>query len=136
MTKRLTLLEKVDRLILRELKGWGRPSKASVRESIALWNVLTALRGPDNENDMVKTRTTAVIRGAMPGLYKLSKDNGAYAYVDRDYCRICADDGGPHFYTHAQQAARVLRVSESFCPRHEFTGKLKPTKIIGLGGAR
>ncbi len=126
MTNRLTLLEKMDRLLLRELKGWGR-KRATHYESRELWTLLTALRGPDQGSNAhsgldkmrAKRYTTGVIRGAMPGFAFLSKDNQAIVGLGYPYCLECAAEGGPHFEGHSNRAARRLNINTGLCVHHQ-----------------
>ncbi len=53
MTKRKTSVQKFQ-------KFW---SKLSPTEHKELWNLMSAIRGPDDFNEMIKEQTTAKIRG-------------------------------------------------------------------------
>jgi len=51
-------------LIKRFQDFWGT---LTAKEKEDLWNILTALRGPDHDNDRVKAITTCRIRGELLG---------------------------------------------------------------------
>lgn len=62
--------------VVKVLNGGGN-------ESRLLWHVLTALRGPDNDDDIVKLRSTARLRGAI-GLVSVGRDGFVSAVVAYD----------------------------------------------------
>ena len=64
-------------------------------ESRLLWYVLTALRGPDNDDDSVKHRSTTHLRGAI-GLKHC--DGFVYALVSY---------GKPRRFSHADEGSRT-----------------------------
>lgn len=82
-----------------------------------LWDVLCALRGPDNEAQGIKTTTTMVIRGkALPMcLHAISRmswypgPSGRYpAMTSHIKFEIKENDQYRHFSEHAQAAYNVL----------------------------
>lgn len=77
----------------------------------ALWDVLTALRGPDTENDDLKTCTTAAIRGtAFPKLVGCTANIAATilsaSYFNRD--AVYGSNVERHFRSHINSAAFAL----------------------------
>jgi hypothetical protein len=77
-----------------------------------LWSILTALRGPDNQSEMAKDATTAIIRHTLGlkngniGLFISHKDNEYYAKLRtsvREY-------SGHHFHYHAKKAFKALNL--------------------------
>ena len=90
----------------------ARPATAEPGE---LWDVLTALRGPDSDNEMVKEYTTCPIRrAAFPKLVSLDIDDFApgpscrrpgMGTMEEGYQK---QDNYSHFGIHANGAARVL----------------------------
>lgn len=94
--------------------------EAPVEEARSLWDVLTALRGPDNGNDAVKDETTLPIRRtAFPKMAAMSREAGDanrtgaifFPYYSSptgfsDVVRTSRPDG--HFFYHTVQAARAL----------------------------
>ncbi len=92
---------------------------ANTEEQRKLWNVLTALRGPDNNNCAVKHATTAVIRHAFLGSKATSSKVASYlADVAPDSeqsllwrGKSVYDLGGDHFVSHASRAFTALDLS-------------------------
>lgn len=70
-----------------------------------IWDIISALRGPDNEDSILKTATTEVIRHKL-GFYE------QYFFVSPDdYNQVIYRKGmnvGSHFYLHARSAFRAL----------------------------
>ena len=50
-------------------------------EQIALWDIMSAMRGEDSGNDTLKVFTTARIRGALLGISKISFANRALVFA-------------------------------------------------------
>ena len=86
-------------------------------ESGNLWDVLSALRGPDDGDEITKKRTTLLIRAAaFPKLKKaldkrkwISGPSNRYPGMNGDPPYDPTGDDG-HFYTHANGAAKVLNL--------------------------
>jgi len=75
--------------------------------SLDLWNILTALRGPDSEDDFLKNKTTARIRGAI-GL----DPRGLFFRVSTEKpCTLNFNemDAQDHFRIHYNNAIRSLK---------------------------
>ena len=86
-------------------------------ESGNLWDVLSALRGPDDDDEITKKRTTLLIRAAaFPRLSKaLDKKDWESGPSGRrpgmnDSPQTYDPTGDGHFYTHANGAAKVLNL--------------------------
>lgn len=80
-------------------------------EGFKLWSVLTALRGPDNDDEVVKKATTAVIRWKVG----IPKDNSGGAVVNADSSEyknirvgLTSEFCSPHFLVHVQNAFTAL----------------------------
>lgn len=80
-------------------------------EGSKLWCVLTALRGPDNNDDGIKRATTAVIRRKVG----IREDNSGRAIVNTDSseykntrARLASWFVSSHFLEHAQNAFSAL----------------------------
>lgn len=101
-------------------------------EARQLWALLSALRGPDEENKYSKTDTTARIRAAMfPLTWSRSvaeDDRWTYphgAQYERPYDPFVLDDtlevavreNGDHFLSHVKQACDILRSAKRFQPK-------------------
>lgn len=92
-------------------------STGDVSKSAALWAVLSALRGPDDEAELTKLATTAVIRAkAFPLTAKLSHATGgrvrASMIPDRDTSVFMRQHMKfSHFVGHARDAFRALGLS-------------------------
>ena len=86
------------------------------RTARQLWDVLSALRGPDNENNEVKHATTAIIRAAcFPKTYSggdicIPATMCHDSERDRD-ARTASNKIGYHFRRHAQTAFDALGLS-------------------------
>jgi hypothetical protein len=85
---------------------------AEPHECRKLWAVLTALRGPDNNDDEVKHQTTTHIRKKAfgPSIKKVESTCGIVVQDKPANWRSICDDSsaGPHFDSHVRQAARAL----------------------------
>lgn len=83
------------------------------KEGEQLWDVLTALRGPDVQNEEVKRATTGVIRyfllgASVPGCTTSNPDAPELAAVRRKLV-------DSHFTGHARKAFRVLGLKWRSC---------------------
>jgi len=79
-------------------------------EARDLWSVLTALRGPDNEDTELKWRTTAVIRAkAFPKAAQTCVHGMAVVVTGANSVRYCTSDLS-HFGSHVYSAARALDI--------------------------
>lgn len=101
------MLDKIDRFLL----------TAGSEESSKLWNVMAALRGPDDDtgDSYLKGRTTVPIRkAAFPRVNASGRSrhvtNGA-TFWGETAVDIAADEVG-HFFTHVRDAARSLKEME------------------------
>ena len=112
--------------ILQAIDEWSRG--ASDTDNRALWDVLTALRGPDDNDAQSKSQTTQIIRAVVP---HLAAANGAFynmypstqEHFDALYeglrfvegskvhhLRVPDHKGLPwHFSVHVKKAMTVLR---------------------------
>jgi len=83
-----------------------------------LWDVLSALRGPDTGNFVLKRSTTAPIRRvAFPKFAKVADERGSFgpSFRSDGYERPSLDNpAGPHFYGHIRMAAAVLGLDEEY----------------------
>lgn len=85
---------------------------AEDEEASGLWDILTALRGPDNQDQTLKSATTAVIRHAVLGDRSIVQ--AFYAHVKPDSTedvnvRIGFDSKtNRHFYRHVKSAFYAL----------------------------
>lgn len=102
------MLNVIDRFLVKNNEqDWG--SKAS-----QLWDVLSALRGPDSRESVVKgARTIPIRRAAFPLVAKKDDDTSDVrisASFAREYTKYEAQhaDGSYHFNNHTDRAARVL----------------------------
>lgn len=92
-------------------------------ESRDLWRILTALRGPDNDDERLKKTTTAVIRSkAFPRCHNKFSQGGAFYSVNgaifakREQLEAGVDhtilgsieNGGWHFASHIESAESAL----------------------------
>ena len=77
--------------------------------AVALWNVLTALRGPDSRNDPMKSATTAVIRAAAFPLtaQRLHQIPATFRF-GHNAVTIWEEMRHTHFGHHAVRAAELL----------------------------
>lgn len=90
-------------------------------DSRELWTVLTALRGPDDENDTLKDKSTAIIRGAaFPLCLAQSEHPTAYGFAHgalyREGVTITVPETTSHFTSHAEDAAITLNLGVSRDP--------------------
>lgn len=96
--------------VLKAVNTWA--DNAELKQAKQLWFILTALRGPDNGSDNLKSATTALVRGY--SLPDLARRGGAdYQYVEEPDIRELAEgvqkyDGQRHFLTHIWRAAQSL----------------------------
>jgi hypothetical protein len=74
-----------------------------------IWDVLSALRGPDDDTEVFKTATTEVIRwklGFKKEIYfNTSPDSDPKVYTRKN---MSASSAGYHFYSHALKAFTAL----------------------------
>ena len=84
---------------------------ASTAQTNKLWDVLTALRGPDKVDAFVKKATTAVIRrAAVPNLTRrVGADISNKQWVDLDVLK--GRNVESHFQGHIENAVRTLELS-------------------------
>lgn len=80
-----------------------------------LWAVLTALRGPDSDNTVLKEVTTGRIRGAIGMNYHLTNtgaivsENTLLPELDADDTKAFSKEPTAHFQFHYGLAAKALR---------------------------
>lgn len=110
--------EKDERNSVISLEEWMSYTNRALEglEGEDIWNVMTAMRGPDMysediDKDTLKDLTTARIRFAVFGLTpRYNSDVGAIVNDDRDYqnaFEITSKHQG-HFYNHIRRALRHL----------------------------
>jgi hypothetical protein len=96
-------------------------SDADLTESKKLWDVMTALRGPDNKSDTFKDHYTIPVRvAAFPKLAAMNgRETGSifYTFDDQHGYRPDSKDGGygsplEHFVQHAHKAAFALELTK------------------------
>lgn len=83
-------------------------------EGKKLWNIISAMRGPDNDDVGLKMRTTAVLRAAV--LPSLAKCGGAFLASGnvKDFVQTrprngnAPVEGGSHFASHIFYAAQAI----------------------------
>lgn len=92
--------------VLSIIDQWS--TKAACGEGRKLWLVLTALRGPDNNDCDLKAKTTEIIRSK--SLPNLALAGGAYVARTRKVVRLNLTED-IHFSSHTLQAARVLEIT-------------------------
>lgn len=103
----------IDEFLVREaLRAVGKGSVEGKR----LWDVLSALRGPDGDDtDDLKHRQTEPIRRAafpkLAALYDKGINIPGGAMFAGDRFIIIADDKEDHFNWHASSAARALNLN-------------------------
>lgn len=99
------------------LRGFFLDESIEEFEKRKLWNILTALRGPDNSNDFsTKEATTAVVRahffwkdGHIPRDF-IDRGRDLFGSIIREDStrhalkRVRDDDGGVHFRSHVLKA--------------------------------
>ena len=71
-----------------------------------IWDILTALRGPDDEDEEVKQATTAVIRNAALGYLSVQRMGAVYNL--EDVVRLSGEGRFGHFASHVRRAAAAL----------------------------
>jgi hypothetical protein len=98
---------KIDKDILLEaLVTFLRNKETSNRERHEVWSILSALRGPDDNNSVLKEATTAVIRRHLLG--ELA-DNYGDSFIDSpDSVKIRISATRSHFIDHARLAFAAL----------------------------
>jgi len=111
------LLDEIDEMLL--------PGDVAASE---LWNVLTALRGPDAEFDVIKDVTTAPIRGAAfpKTCQQALAQRGQHELPEQVFARVGAQFESParfdktvvgqghlHFANHVRNAALELGLIDS-----------------------
>lgn len=93
--------------ILSAINVWASMPDAIGAEKIALWDVLTALRGPDENDNRQKGFTTAVIR--RESVPALARHCGAMvASPEVGFVNSVSKWDRWHFEAHARSAARAL----------------------------
>jgi hypothetical protein len=111
-------MNKAGRTLLRQIVKFLNTDKTG--DAGKLWHVLTALRGPDDENKELKAATTAVIRHALGLKGTVTVFNGIQDGSDSTYTFILNRDSkkhvalrgvemhGSHFKHHANYAFEAL----------------------------
>jgi len=111
--------KKVLAVVVDHLNNAPRP------DAMDLWRVLTALRGPDWEEEDLKRGTTAVVRGAI-GMNVIAPANSVHPNTGclvspgwqdlhllirewRDLLEKAKEEGEPHFLFHIQAAGGALQ---------------------------
>lgn len=99
--------------------AWAKPKPSRFggeQERKMLWHVLTAMRGPDSENDTLKEATTAVIRAAaLPNLALHGGGIIAEGNVPARLAQLANYTGERdswHFADHIRLAAGALNYAE------------------------
>lgn len=95
-------------------------------QSQKLWDVLCALRGPDQEEFTIKSHSTSFIRqAALPSAYRLFSTKTSLQ-TENDKCEIVDPDGArakelqsanfdaQHFYKHIQDACSALDLGYTY----------------------
>lgn len=86
-----------------------RKYRAQQEERQKLWNVMTALRGPDNHDDDLKTATTCIVRYAVFGNETSVQRHGYVNYDNTSHLtRRKSFIVNPHFRGHITAAFRAL----------------------------
>jgi len=90
------------------LDNIGSSGKINFQKDQILWNILTALRGPDNENNQLKEYSTARLRNMI--CPTLSREAGATvnAYGNVHNINDKAVDTQKHFNRHFNWAVNAL----------------------------
>lgn len=97
------------RAMLNLIDGYLTKGNTSAKE---LWDVLCALRGPDDNREVKLGTTTAIRARAFPKTAKKIKINLGAAFYPRTYTPKQLDDPklSPHFCGHTRRAARALNM--------------------------
>lgn len=97
---------------IKELRA--RLSGSSQSEAVEIFNLMSAIRGPDSADPDTKHRTTARLRGALLGRPASSRlpgmdidHNHQAVEIPGDSQRI-AEYASSHFYNHIRWAAKLL----------------------------
>lgn len=88
---------------------FNHPSNEQYNEARNLWNILTALRGPDDGNEFLKERTTQRLRGALgtnPYFQFALVSNQPLIMPEREFAK--ALNVQPHFLAHFEKALNSL----------------------------
>ena len=88
--------------VLKHIKDVMKPNG---KEGEKVWDVISALRGPDDEDYIKKGKTTAVIRNKALG----NIDYISVAVNTEDNF-VEVVDGYDHFYNHIKEAAKALGI--------------------------
>jgi hypothetical protein len=110
MVKRKRSRIRTSTSFLVHMKEYFRDRTISNVHKKRVWNVITALRGPDDENTFLKEATTAVIRhkvmgGHIPVGAIINPDNDVYAKHRRNM-----DARYDHFSRHVMYAFDALKL--------------------------
>ncbi len=92
------------------LNDLGRLDVDDYRKDHILWEILTALRGPDSGDEVLKDNTTAKLRGAL--FHKLARANGAISLersIPEHVEHIDPDGKEFHFLSHFNRAVEAFR---------------------------
>ena len=101
--------QKIDTLekVLEVLRTFFNDDFIEIEERAKLWNVLSALRGPDNQDGATKLACVSQIRRAVAG--QSFTDFGAYHRFDREEdAQIRSKMKNCHFKFHMQAAFEAL----------------------------
>lgn len=102
------------RAALNQIEKWLLPSGLPPAERSRLWDVLSALRGPDSSNYSDKAEATVPIRrAAFPKLAQPEKHNRIPASFGSKFSLTkvkLSNNSSIHFRTHIKQAAKALKV--------------------------
>lgn len=108
------LLDEIDEVLAEGGSGYSFNPRLSTDAS-DLWQVLTALRGPDSENEELKSTTTAPIRqAAFPKCGRIAIHGFGYthgAYYGYGNTPFIWADAYTHFGQHVNVAAKVLGIN-------------------------
>lgn len=95
---------------------WAATKDMDKREVCDLWNILTALRGPDNDSDWLKASTTEFIR-QRAGVTRWMQE-AAGMFVADPRATLCPIEralaifaGSDHFASHVASASRALGIT-------------------------
>lgn len=84
-------------------------------KAAALWDVLSALRGPDERSENKNATTIHIRRRAFPRLSKLAEDSGPRR-IPASFITYAPFDprmSSSHFTKHIRKAAKVLRLKDT-----------------------